>query len=198
MNPMLDPLTSPSLLSRLRREETRDEAWKEFVARYGRLLFYWCEQRGLKRSDAEDVAQETLLILLRVIKDFRYTPGRSFRGWMRTVAHTAWYQMFERSQRSVESQTEGLEQLGTLEARDDLIERFESMARAELLERAVELVRQRVDERTWQAFALTCLEHRDCVEVAASLGLKTNNVYVARSRIKAMLRQTIARLDQEP
>jgi hypothetical protein len=85
-----------------------------------------------------------------------------------------------------------------VEARDDLIRRFEDLARQELFEQAQALVRQRVEPGTWQVFALTCLERRDCAEVAQALGLTLNALYVARSRVKTLLRQTIQALDHEP
>ena len=195
---MRDSSTSPSLIRRLCREETRDAAWQEFVARYGRLLYQWGRQGGLQSCDAEDVAQETLLMILRLIRESPFEPRTTLRGWMHAIARRTWSQMLEQRQRTQpQSSAEAFARLASLEARDDLIRRFDDLARRELFEQAQGLVRQRVEPTTWQAFALTCLEHRGADEVARSLGLSLEALYMARSRVKAMLRQTLRVLDHD-
>ncbi len=193
----VDPSTAPSLLGRLRREETRDAAWREFVDRYGCLLYQWFAQWGLQPNDADDVAQDTLLIILRTIQESPFEPQTTLRGWMHTIARRTWSQFVERQQRTQRESAGGAERLMSLEARDDLIRRFEDLARQELFERAQELVRQRVGPDAWQVFALTCLEHRSADEVAQALGMTLNHLYVTRSRVKALLRQTIQTLDHD-
>jgi len=50
---MADSSTRVSLLGRLRLTPTDDEAWSEFVERYGRQVYAWCRQWGLQDEKAE-------------------------------------------------------------------------------------------------------------------------------------------------
>ena len=84
------PTTQVTLLSRLRQVPTDESAWEEFVERYGRHIYRWCRQWKLQDADAEDVTQDLLLRLARKLPDFAYDPSRSFRGWLKTVAHHVW------------------------------------------------------------------------------------------------------------
>src|SRR5207302_450725 len=79
-----------SLLSRLQRDPTDPAAWREFVTHYGRKIGLWCRQWGLQEADAEDVTQQVLVKLAAKVGDFRYDPSKSFRAWLKTVAHHAW------------------------------------------------------------------------------------------------------------
>src|SRR5215471_13685309 len=84
------PMTRVTLLARLRQNPPDQAAWDEFVELYGRHIYRWCRQWGLQDADAEDVTQEILLKLACKLRDFAYDPKRSFRGWLKTVAHHAW------------------------------------------------------------------------------------------------------------
>ncbi len=83
--------TSVTLLERVARSGVPDQpAWAEFVDRYGRKVYLWCLRWGLQEADAQDVVQAVLLKLAVHMKAFRYDPARSFRTWLKTVAHHAW------------------------------------------------------------------------------------------------------------
>ena len=77
--------TSPSLLGRLQQEPADQQAWAEFVERYGRRIYGWCRQAQLQEADAEDVTQMVLVQLAKRMRSFAYDPSKSFRGWLRTL-----------------------------------------------------------------------------------------------------------------
>src|SRR3954453_3563224 len=84
------PTTRITLLSRLRHAPSDQAGWDEFVERYGRHIYRWCRQWNLQDADAEDVTQDILVKLTQKLGAFEYDPSRSFRGWLKTVAHHAW------------------------------------------------------------------------------------------------------------
>ena len=49
---------------------------------------------------------------------------------------------------------------------------------------------------TWEAFRLTALEHHSGAEVARRLDMPVMHVYVARQRVRQMLRQEVERLQR--
>jgi hypothetical protein len=67
--------TRASLLARV-RDWGDDEGWREFHALYGPLIRNVARQSGLPESEADDVAQETLLAVAKKLPGFEYDPAR--------------------------------------------------------------------------------------------------------------------------
>src|SRR5207247_9275852 len=84
------PTTRVALLTQLRQDPSDQASWDEFVERYGRHIYRWCRQWKLQDADAEDVTQNILVKLTQKLRAFAYDPSRSFRGWLKTVAHHTW------------------------------------------------------------------------------------------------------------
>ncbi len=191
-----DLRTSASLLGRLRHQPTDQEAWCEFVDRYGEKIYGWCRRWHLQDADAKDVTQAVLASLCIKMRTFSYDPGLSFRGWLRTLTHHTWSDLVH-SRRLVlagggDPDSDWLE---TLEARDDLIERLNDQFDHEVLEEAAVRVRLRVEPHTWEAFRLTAIEQMSGAEAAQRLGMKVTTVFKAKSKVQRMLREEIGRLE---
>jgi RNA polymerase sigma factor (sigma-70 family) len=192
------PTTRVTLLARLRQDPTDQAAWDVFVDRYGRHIYRWCRQWQLQDADAEDVTQDVLVKLARKLRDFVYEPSRSFRGWLKTVAHHAWRD-FEDSRRHAQpaaGDSQVREVMLTLEAREDLAQKLEEAFDLELLEAAKARVRLRVEPHTWEAFRLLALEGVPATEVATRTHLQVAMVYVAKSKVQKMLREEIEKLER--
>jgi RNA polymerase sigma-70 factor (ECF subfamily) len=192
------PTTRVTLLTQLRQDPSDPAGWDEFVERYGRHIYRWCRQWKLQDADAEDVTQDILVKLTQKLRAFAYDPSRSFRGWLKTVAHHAWRD-FAESRRHTQraagtSQVEEL--MLTLEAREDLAQRLEAAFDRELLEAAEVRVRLRVAPRTWEAFRLMAFEGLPVAEVAARVQLQVAMVYVAKSKVQKMLQEEIGKLER--
>jgi RNA polymerase sigma factor (sigma-70 family) len=191
------PTTRVTLLTRLGQDPTDQAAWDVFVERYGRHIYRWCRQWKLQDADAEDVTQDILLKLAQKLRHFAYDPSRSFRGWLKTVAHHAWRDFVDSPCRARaaagDSQVWGLMQ--TLEAREDLIQKLQEAFDHEILEAAKVRVRLRVAPHTWEAFRLVALENLPVAEVASTVQMQVAMVYVAKSKVQKMLREEIQRLE---
>src|SRR5262245_65908564 len=118
----LMPTTRVTLLVRLRQDPTDQAAWDVFVERYGRHIYRWCRQWQLQDADAEDVTQDILVKLARKLRDFAYDPSRSFRGWLKTIAHHAWRDFVDSPRRAQAAAGDHRvrELLQTLESREYL------------------------------------------------------------------------------
>jgi RNA polymerase sigma-70 factor (ECF subfamily) len=194
MPDVLLPTTCVTLLTQLRENPTDPGGWEEFVERYGRHIYRWCRQWRLQEADAEDVTQTVFVKLTEKLRAFTYDPSRSFRAWLKTVAHHAWRD-FENSRRARPAGGDGDELMQNLEAREDLAQRLEQAFDLELLETAKVRVRLRVAPHTWEAFRLTALEGLPVAEVAARVGLQVAMVYVAKSKVQRMLQEEIGKLE---
>jgi RNA polymerase sigma-70 factor (ECF subfamily) len=191
------PTTRVTLLARLRQDPTDQAAWGVFVERYGRHIYRWCRQWKLQDADAEDVTQDILVKLARKLRDFAYDPSRSFRGWLKTVAHHAWRDFVDspRRARAAAGDNQAWELIQTLEARADLVQKLQEAFDHELLEAAKVRVRLRVAPQTWEAFGLMALEGLPVAEVAATVHMQVAMVYVAKSKVQKMLQEEIQKLE---
>ena len=191
------PTTRVTLLARLRQDPTDQAAWGVFVEHYGRHIYRWCQRWKLQDADAEDVTQDILVKLAQKLRAFAYDPSRSFRGWLKTLAHHAWRDSVDNRRRAqaAAGDNQAWEQMQTLEARKDLIQKLQEAFDLELLEAAKMRVRLRVAPQTWEAFRLVALENLPAAEVAATVGMQVAMVYVAKSKVQKMLRIEVLKLE---
>ncbi|MBV9123374.1 MAG: RNA polymerase sigma factor [Planctomycetes bacterium] len=187
--------TSTTLLERLGRLPTDQAAWKEFVDRYGPKICQWCRHWHLQEAEVQEVTQEVLLKLAVKMRTFRYDTSRSFRGWLKTLTRHAWSDLRENRQRLLPAVCHAPEELETIAAREDLVQRLEEEFDRELLETAMARVQVRVQVHTWDAFRLTALEGLSGADAAARLDLPVASVFVAKYRVQQMLREEVARLE---
>ena len=197
----LDSRTHVSLLVRLSDETRRDEAWSVFAEKYGGLIYRWCRHWGADASDAEDITQETLLaVYLRIIR-YEHGGRYSFRAWLRKIAKRVWIKVLERSIRnkalgsgqSVEN--EAIWKLASSGARDDLLHRFDDMAREEIRDLVFHRVKSRVAENTWNAYFLNDHEKLSGEEISNRLGMSIGSVHVSAHRVRKLIREELAQLD---
>jgi RNA polymerase sigma factor (sigma-70 family) len=193
------PLTSTTLLQRLRQEPADQQAWAEFVRRYGPQVYRWCRRWRLQQADAEDVTQAVLVRLSARMRTFAYDPSRSFRAYLRALARYAWCDFLETSRQpgAGVGGSDVLRLLEAVEAGDDLVRRLDEQFDREVLAEAQARVRQRVEPHTWEAFRLTALEGLSGAEAAARLGLKVATVYKAKSKVRQLLHEEVSRLDEQ-
>jgi RNA polymerase sigma factor (sigma-70 family) len=191
------PQTSVSLLDRLRQHPHDQSAWNDFVARYQPHLLKWCRAWNLNDADAQDVTQNVLLKLCRLMENFAYDPTRSFRGWLKTLAHHAWRDLVAERKRAGTGSGDSrmADFFASLEAGYDLVRHIEEEFERELMEQAMQLVRPRVLPHTWDAFRLTALEGCSGAAAAAQLEITVERVYGARSEVKKLLQEQVRKLE---
>jgi RNA polymerase sigma-70 factor (ECF subfamily) len=193
------PGTSLTLLQRLRDNEP--EAWRTMVQLYTPLICHWCARGGVRGADAEDVVQEVFRATATSLEQFRRErEGDSFRAWLRAITRNMILLHFRRANRQPQGSggTEAFTQLQEVaEGQTPAAEEEDPPSEVEALRlRALELVRDQVEQRTWQAFWLTAIEEHSPNEVAASLGVSPAAVRVAKSRVLRRLREQFSELIQ--
>jgi RNA polymerase sigma-70 factor (ECF subfamily) len=190
--------TSASLLGRLHASPTDSAAWEHFVARYDPQVLAWCRHWRLQEADAHDVAQAVLLRLSSKLRTFEYDPARSFRAYLKTLARYAWRDWVEQRRRSLavgSGDSRVGDALHSVEAGDDLAARLAHQFDREMFEAAALRVQLRVEPQTWSAFQLTAIDGLAAADAAARLAMGVAAVFKAKSRVQAMLREEIRRLD---
>lgn len=182
--------TSLSLIDRARRREK--DAWTRLSRLYAPLVYGWVRNSGVSEHDAVDLVQDVFTAVVTSVND--YTPDRGrFRAWLRGITRHKLGDHFRKAQSTL-IQSTGMPLSGLI---DDTPE-FAGDSDGDdpelpgIVQRAVELVRSGVEERTWQAFWQTAIEGQPTAEVAESLGLSCDSVRQSRSRILRRLREELS------
>lgn len=180
--------TSVSLLQRLRKPN-QGAAWQRFVDLYAPLIFHWSRSQGLTPTDASDLVQEVLSILVTKLPEFEYDPTQRFRGWLRTVTVNK-VRDFQRRQTARPSvgADEALERIAVADGAD-LFE--EAEYRSFLVKRAMELMQAEFQTQTWQACWKHVAEGHRAADVAEELGITANVVHIAKCRVMRRLREEL-------
>jgi len=185
--------TSVTLLQRVRQRDDQ-AAWERFVSLYTPLLFRWALRAGLNESDAADLVQDVLLLLMNELPTFEYDPQRgTFRGWLKTLTINKCREIQRRRRSDIATGGEN-NAIDGVPANSALEAFWETEYRQHLVRKALEIMRTDFEPTTWQA----CIEHtvneKTAAEVGRELGLSEGAVYVAKARVLRRLRQELAGL----
>ncbi len=185
------------MLGRLGRSPSDQAAWEAFVDRYGPKIYKWCLHWRLQEADAEDVTQSVLLKLANKLAYFSYDPSKSFRAWLKTITRHALsdYLASQKDGTLGSGDTQSIQMLASVEARDDLSSRLEQEFDHELLDEAMSRVRLRIDPEKWEVFRLLAIENLSGVDVAKRVNMKLATVYVVRSKVQKLLQEEIQKLE---
>jgi RNA polymerase sigma-70 factor (ECF subfamily) len=196
--PSVEP-TRPSLLLRVRN--LGDQAsWQEFVELYGPLVLRVLLRMGMAYQDALDLQQDVMQVVMNRIarKPFQYDPSKSFRAWLSKVARHRAYRHFHEQARKAAAPggSCNLAIVAGIADSGPAIEAWvEEEHRRRVLEIAMKRVRAAVQPLTWEAFRRSVFDGLPPETVAEQLQTTVGNVYVAKSRVLARLREAVEQID---
>jgi RNA polymerase sigma-70 factor (ECF subfamily) len=188
------PATRVTLLDRLRDPRDRD-AWAEFVALYGPLLFAFARRRLPQDEDAADVTQE---VLGAVLSGTYRRPGGRFQKWLVTVLLNAVRDFHAaRARRGEVSGGTAVAERLLEEPSRSAEEEWDRERQRHLFRAAAERVRARANPLHWDAFVRTALCDQPGREVAGALHLSLANVYAIKSRLMREIRDEVRRFGED-
>ena len=183
------PSTHKSLLERVRNGE--EIAWAEFYARYAPVIRFTGSLYHFNEFECEDLVQNVMLKFFDARKKFVYRENQTrFRTWFATVIRSQAVEYIRKAGRGRENP------LPDNMTDDPFTEKFLQEWRKVVLQEAMDELRLRVDPLTFQAFELYGMQDRPAGEVAETLELSRDQLYVAKSRCLKILREIVARENQ--
>ncbi|HMC27192.1 MAG TPA: sigma-70 family RNA polymerase sigma factor [Verrucomicrobiae bacterium] len=197
--------TRRSLLTRLKNWDDQ-ESWKDFFDTYWKLIYGVAIKAGLNDVEAQEVVQETIIAVAKQMEGFKYDPQiGSFKGWL--LHTTRWRIGDQLRKRRGEAGAPGREykpstRTATIERIPDpagskLEAIWEAEWRNNIFEAAIEKVKHRVDARQYQIFDLYVMKRWPVKKVAATLGVSSGQVYLAKHRIFALVKKEITLLESK-
>jgi RNA polymerase sigma-70 factor (ECF subfamily) len=181
---MLD--TSVSLLERI-ASRNQEEDWNRLLSIYRPFIDQQVRRYPQLLDQADDIAQEIAMLLLRELPNFQRQRTGSFRAWLRQVA----VNQLRNASRKRKSQPIAIGDSPNIDAMLDELsdpaslaaQRWDAEHDREVLRRVVEIVRQDVNPTHWRAFQAHVLDEKPVALVAKELGISENVVLLAKSRI---------------
>ena len=165
-----------------------EAGWERFVYLYEPFLRGRVRRYALQESDESDLVQDVLAVVLRRLPEFRHNGETgAFRAWLRgIVVHTTQAFFRQRKRRPTLDLEQWAAQLA--DGNSPLAAEWDREHDLHVAARLLELARAEFDETHYQAFRRTALDEQPIAAVAEALGVTSNVVYIARSRVLARLR----------
>jgi len=191
--------TNESLLGRLRADNA-DHAWREFFDAYWGAILRYARKLGLSEAQAEEVLQETMVALMRLLPRFVYDRRKGrFRNFLLTIVHRKSLATLQRAARNREvrwHEAMDLAPPGTSREEPGADGEAKARWRDSLMEEAIRRLRAapRLGENSFEVFEAYVLQGEPAAEVARKFGLSENAVYQVRNRLLRRLRIEVARL----
>jgi RNA polymerase sigma factor (sigma-70 family) len=196
--------TRQTLLKRLKNLDD-DQSWQDFFDIYWKLIYSVAAQAGLDHPEAQDVVQETVLSVAKKIGEYKADPAfGSFKSWLLLITKRRIADQFRR--RPSGRTTPALKSGDT--TRTPLVERVADPASLDwqqiwddqwqknLMEVAMERVKQQVSPRDWLLFYQQVVKEWRAGKVATKYNVSRASAYMAKYRISKLIKQEARRLEK--
>ena len=200
-----------------RLKDWGDQAsWQDFFDTYWRLIYNVAVKAGLSDTEAQEVVQETVIVVAKNISEFKADPARgSFSAWL---LHTTRWRIADQFRKRVR-QASFLTEAGkagetpALRSNDtgmtDAIDRVPDPAGVQLeavwteeweknlVTAALEQVKLQVSPKQYQIFDLHVLQNLPVRDTARTMQVSVASVYMAKHRISRLLKKEVQKLKKK-
>ncbi len=191
--------TNKSLLTKIARGD--ELGWKDFYHTYFPLIWKrGREDRGLSRSETEDLVQEVMKSMFLASGKFVYSPEKGrFQDYLRRIIDRRAIDIIRKRDKAIRmtdaidfniAQTEPSET--GVEGNDSWDEKW----RSHVYKQALIDLRDRLEPKTYQAFELSMFRNWERKRVAEFLSISTGAVSVAKHRAIATLKKIVSELEE--
>jgi len=198
--------TRSSLVQRLHNWNDHG-SWLDFFDTYWKLIYAVAIKAGLSEAEARDVVQETVVAVAKQMRDGGYDRTKSsFKNWLCLITRRRIVDHFRkrtdpkvRVSPRADHETSSTDTIHRVPdpASLELDSVWEEEWQKNLLDAAIERVKQQVTPKQFQIFDLSVLRGLPVSEVTKLLKVNTAKVYLARHRVGALIKQETKRLEAQ-
>ena len=184
------PTTSKTLLDKI---ASGDEiSWDEFYLKYAPIVKALAKFKGLDANAADDVCQQVMMQFFKQSKTFKFDPNiAKFRTYFGRIVN-AKIANYYRKRGEVSSDEP--EEIPVDSEEGNL---FMNEWRKTVIKEAEQVLKQRVAPETFQAYELYAIQNRPVKKVAEYLDCSENQVYQAKKRCFAMMREILLAMNEQ-
>lgn len=184
------PTTSKTLLDRIAAGD--EISWDEFYTRYCGIVRNLAMFNGLDAAEADDICQQVMLQFFKQSKTFKFDPDIArFRTYFGRIIQAKIADYYREPK---EDPTDEIEVADENSPTDEL---FLTEWRKMILKEAERELKNRVAPETFQAYELYAVQNRPVEKVAAYLDCSVNQVYQAKKRCFAMMREILLKMNEQ-
>lgn len=195
--------TTFSLIDQLQQNDA--QAWQRLYRLYEPLVQFWCKKARLADNEIPDLVQEVFQTVAKNIATFSLQQDGSFRGWLRLITRSRLVDWYRKNKDKPKATGGSVAQTFFAGQPFDEIERSldeidadeENQLTQQLYARALTIIRDHFQEKTWLAFRRVVMDGLSPAEVAKELSISPSTVRVAKSRVLSRLRLELGELPSE-
>ncbi|MEP0845875.1 MAG: sigma-70 family RNA polymerase sigma factor [Phycisphaerae bacterium] len=184
-------ITTSTILNGL-RDFQNPAAWDRLCERFRIPIVAFARRLGLPHTDAEDVAQTTLLTFAQRLREHAYDRERGrLRAWLFGIAYHCARDLRRRRAADVAQAAPGQSTTFWADVADEdsATKTWDEEWERAMLERCLRSVRRELSEQSLRAFELVTQQGRSADDAARELGMSREAVYVAKHRVLKRLRE---------
>lgn len=202
-----DPAATRSSLVHRLRNWSDHGSWQDFFDTYWKLIYAVAIKAGLSEAEARDVVQETVVAVAKQMRDGGYDRTKSsFKNWLCLISRR---RIIDHFRKRTDPKLRPAPQADDETSRTDTIARMPDPASLELdavweeewqknlLDAAIERVKQQVTPKQFQIFDLSVLRDLPMSDVTKILKVNAAQIYLARHRVGALVKKEAKRLDAQ-
>jgi RNA polymerase sigma-70 factor (ECF subfamily) len=197
--------TRATLIHRLKN--WGDQAsWQDFFDTYWRLIYGVAVKRGLTKSEAEDVVQLTMMSVAKHMPGFKYDPAiGTFKAWLLNMTRWRITDQIRKRPPPASRLEEILEKPAghpaaagqVQQTLPELEKLWDDEWEKNLLHAAIAKARRRLDPKQYQIFDCYVNKEWPPERIAKAFGISTNQVYLAKHRMTALIKEEAERIQRE-
>lgn len=187
--PLKYPTTSKTLLDKI---ASGDEiSWNDFYEKYSPIVKALAKFKGLDAAAADDVCQQVMLQFFKQSKSFKFDPDIArFRTYFGRIVRWKIIDYYRKKHETPVAEFEAV----PVDPQADTL--FMNEWRKLILQEAQAELKSRVSPETFQAYELYAVQGRPVEKVAAFLECSVNQVYQAKKRCFAMMREILLKMNE--
>ena len=186
--PIKYPTTSKTLLEKI---SSGDEiSWDEFYRKYAPVIKAVAKYKGIE-YDADDICQQVMMHFFKQSKTFQFDPGiAKFRTYLGRIVSWKIADYYRKRREKLS------EELDAVPVDAELDKIYMAEWHKVIIAEAEDELRKRVSPDTFQAYQLYAVQGRPVEKVAAFLECSANQVYQAKKRCFAMMREILLKMNE--
>ena len=197
--------TRTTLLERLKNWRD-DSSWQDFFDTYWKLIYGVAVKGGLTKEEAQDVVQETMFTVARLMPNFKYDRKiGSFKSWLLNT--TRWRitdQFRKRETLAISHSSSGDTETETRTAdkmidpaSQDINALWEAEWEKNLVDAAIAKVKRRLDPQKYQIFDFCVNKEWSPEKIAVTFSISIAQVYLAKHRTTEMIKKEVKKMKME-
>lgn len=186
--PLKYPTTSKTLLDKI---ASGDEiSWDEFYRKYAPVIKAVAKYKGIE-YDADDICQQVMMHFFKQSKTFKFDPGiAKFRTYLGRIVSWKIVDYYRKKRKKLSGE------LDAVPVYAELDKIYMAEWHKVIIAEAEQELRNRVTPETYQAYQLYAVQGRPVEKVAAFLECSVNQVYQAKKRCFAMMREILLKMNE--